>query len=147
MKPALLTDRSNVPPDRGLPADRLLLDEIASKWSIVVLGALCDSPLRFNELRRRLDSITQKALTQCLRRLERDGILLRRVLATSPVSVQYEISPLGRSLEAPIKALQAWSVQHRSEVELARSAYDNSQEQTMDGVRKHRSRPSAVECG
>ena len=124
MKPAPKSDHLNVPPDRGLPTDRLLLDEIASKWSIVVLGALCDSPLRFNELRRRLGGITQKALTQCLRRLERDGILVRRVLATSPVSVQYEISSLGRSLEAPFKALQEWSVRHRSEVESARTAYD-----------------------
>ncbi|MET0358994.1 MAG: helix-turn-helix domain-containing protein, partial [Pararhizobium sp.] len=71
------------PTGSRLASDRLLLDEIASKWSILVLGALCDGPLRFNQLRRHLDGVTQKALTQCLRRLERDGILTRTVLPTS----------------------------------------------------------------
>ncbi len=114
----------NLPPDSALPSDRVLLDEIASKWSILVLGALCDGPLRFNELRRRLEGVTQKALTQCLRRLERDGILIRKVLATSPVAVEYDISRLGRSLEAPFRAIHDWTVLHRPEVAMARAAFD-----------------------
>lgn len=112
------------PTGTKLASDRLLLDEIASKWSILVLGALCDGPLRFNQLRRHLDGVTQKALTQCLRRLERDGILTRTVLPTSPVSVEYEITPLGRTLEAPFRALADWTVHHGNEVGQARARFD-----------------------
>jgi DNA-binding HxlR family transcriptional regulator len=112
------------PTGSRLASDRLLLDEIASKWSILVLGALCDGPLRFNQLRRHLDGVTQKALTQCLRRLERDGILTRTVLPTSPVSVQYEITPLGRTLEVPFRALADWTVHHGATVAEARARFD-----------------------
>lgn len=111
------------PANENLVEDRLLLDEIASKWSILVLGALCDGPLRFNELKRRLDGVTQKALTQCLRRLEANGIIERRIISLSPIAVAYEISTLGRTLEAPLRALHTWTVQHRAEVILARERY------------------------
>lgn len=114
------------PTGTRLASDRLLLDEIASKWSILVLGALCDGPLRFNQLRRALDGVTQKALTQCLRRLERDGILTRTVLPTSPVSVQYEITSLGRTLEAPFRALADWTVHHGAAVAEARVRFDTA---------------------
>jgi DNA-binding HxlR family transcriptional regulator len=117
---------SQQPTGTRLALDRLLLDEIASKWSILVLGALCDGPLRFNQLRRHLDGVTQKALTQCLRRLERDGILTRTVLPTSPVSVQYEITPLGRTLEAPFRALADWTVLHGDAVAGARARFDTA---------------------
>jgi DNA-binding HxlR family transcriptional regulator len=117
---------SQQPTGTRLALDRLLLDEIASKWSILVLGALCDGPLRFNQLRRHLDGVTQKALTQCLRRLERDGILTRTVLPTSPVSVQYEITPLGRTLEAPFRALADWTVHHGDAVAEARARFDTA---------------------
>lgn len=76
-------------------SSRLLLDQITDKWSVLILGSLCEKPLRFNEIRRRLDGITQKALTQSLRRLERSGILARRVIASSQVAVEYSITPLG----------------------------------------------------
>jgi DNA-binding HxlR family transcriptional regulator len=117
---------SQQPTGTRLALDRLLLDEIASKWSILVLGALCDGPLRFNQLRRHLDGVTQKALTQCLRRLERDGILTRTVLPTSPVSVEYEITPLGRTLEAPFRALADWTVLHCDAVAEARARFDTA---------------------
>lgn len=117
--------QSTKPSNQGLPTDRLLLDEIASKWVILVLGVLCEQPLRFNEIRRRIEGITQKSLTQCLRRLERDGILSRTILDAAPISVEYEITPLGRTLEEPFKALQEWTVQHRDEVEQYRTQYDS----------------------
>lgn len=66
-------------------SSRLLLDQIADKWSVLILAALCQKPLRFNELKRYLDGITQKALTQALRRLERNGILDRRVIPSSQI--------------------------------------------------------------
>ena len=67
---------------------RELFDQIAGKWSMMVLTVLDGGPLRFNEIRRRLEGVTQKALTQCLRRLERNGLISRRVIPTSPISVE-----------------------------------------------------------
>lgn len=121
---AMREEKDERPTGTRLASDRLLLDEIASKWSILVLGALCHGPLRFNQLKRELDGVTQKALTQCLRRLERDGILSRTVLPTSPVSVEYGITPLGRTLAAPFKALADWTVKHGEDVGIARTRYD-----------------------
>lgn len=103
---------------------RMLLDQIADKWSVLILAALCDGPLRFNAVRRRLDGITQKALTQALRRLERNGIVERRVVTDAPIAVEYSISPLGRSLEEPFRVINAWTHRHLPEVERARAAFD-----------------------
>ena len=103
---------------------RTLLDQIADKWSVLILAALCDGPLRFNALRRSLDGITQKALTQSLRRLERNGIVKRRVITASPIAVEYGITPLGRTLEQLFQALHAWTVDYLPEVERARQEYD-----------------------
>ncbi|WP_233872913.1 winged helix-turn-helix transcriptional regulator [Paraburkholderia adhaesiva] len=103
---------------------RILFDQIADKWSMMILTVLDTGPLRFNEIKRRLEGVSQKALTDCLRRLERNGLLTRHVLPTSPVSVEYEISTLGRKLQRPFKALYAWTVEYLDEVETARQAYD-----------------------
>ncbi|SEP82002.1 transcriptional regulator, HxlR family [Faunimonas pinastri] len=104
---------------------RLLFDQIADKWSMMVLTVLNQGPLRFNAVKRQLGGVTQKALTQCLRRLERNGLILRRVLATSPVAVEYEITPLGRTLHEPFKALYGWTLDKLPEVERARQAFDH----------------------
>ncbi|AUH01098.1 transcriptional regulator [Prodigiosinella confusarubida] len=106
---------------------RFLLDQIADKWSVLVLNVLCENPLRFNEIKRRLDGITQKALTQCLRRLERNGIVERRVITASPVAVEYRITPLGHTLKEPFQALCLWTVKYLPQVELARQAFDQKQ--------------------
>jgi len=103
---------------------RLLFDQIADKWSMMVLTVLDDGPMRFNAVKRHLEGVTQKALTQCLRRLERNGLLSRRVIPMSPVAVEYEITELGRSLQAPFKALYSWTLAHFDEVEQARQAFD-----------------------
>jgi len=107
----------------GCPS-RQLIDQIADKWSMMVLAVLDGGPLRFNAIKRHLEGVTQKALTQCLRRLERNGIILRRVLPLSPVAVEYEITPLGRSLQGPFKALYRWTFENLAVVEQARHAFD-----------------------
>jgi len=89
-----------------------------------VLTVLVPAPMRFNAIRRHLEGVTQKALTQCLRRLERNGLILRRVIPVSPVAVEYEITALGRSLHAPFKALHAWTLANLADVEAARAAFD-----------------------
>ena len=103
---------------------RLLFDQIADKWSMMVLTVLDPGPMRFNSIKRHLEGVTQKALTQCLRRLERNGLVSRRVIPVSPVAVEYEITPLGRSLQHPFKALYAWTIEHLDEVEEARRIFD-----------------------
>lgn len=103
---------------------RQLFDQIADKWSMMVLCVLDAGPHRFNAIRRQLEGVTQKALTQCLRRLERNGLVARRVIPTSPVGVEYEITSLGRTLQPPFKALHRWMLDHLSQVEEARRAFD-----------------------
>jgi DNA-binding HxlR family transcriptional regulator len=108
---------------RSCPS-RLLLDQIADKWSVLVLGVLWERPQRFNAIRRSLEGVTQKALTHTLRKLERNGIVARRVLPTSPVSVEYSVTALGKSLQGPFRALHEWTIEHFPAVEDARVAYD-----------------------
>lgn len=88
----------------ALELNRLVLEEITSKWSLLILGHLCSGPLRFNALRRANVGITQRALTHCLRCLEASGFIKRSVVCTAPVAVCME-SPLGRSLEPHLRSL------------------------------------------
>jgi len=89
---------------------RPVLDKIADKWTILILIVLCPQPVRFNELKRRLDGITHKSLADALKRLERDGLISRKVLPTTPVGVEYAITPLGYSLRQPFEELCKWAV-------------------------------------
>ena len=103
---------------------RLLFDQISDKWSMMVLTVLDGGPLRFNAIKRHLEGVSQKALTQCLRRLERNGLVSRTVIPVSPVAVEYEITPLGRALQRPLKALHDWMLEHLGEIETAREVFD-----------------------
>lgn len=103
---------------------RVLFAEIADKWSMMILCVLADEPRRFNDIKRRLEGVSQKSLTQTLRRLERNGIVTRRVVETSPIAVEYAISALGRSLLAPFRELHRWTLQNMAEVEDARGRFD-----------------------
>jgi DNA-binding HxlR family transcriptional regulator len=105
-------------------ARRILLDQLADKWSILILGELCDGPVRFNEIKRCVFGLSQKTLTQCLRRLERNGLVTRRVLMSGPLGVEYALTPLGRSLTAPFEALFAWAEDHMSEMLDAQADFD-----------------------
>ncbi|SCZ22211.1 transcriptional regulator, HxlR family [Pseudomonas sp. NFACC48-1] len=105
-----------------------LFDQIADKWSMMVLAVLDDGPHRFNAIKRRLEGVTQKALTQCLRRLERNGLVSRQIISFSPVAVQYEITPLGRTLQQPFRELHKWTLDKLPEVEAARSKFDEAAE-------------------
>lgn len=101
---------------------RPVLEQIANKWSVLILAVLCEQPSRFNAIKRRLDPITHKALTEALRRLERNGLVNRKVIATSPVAVEYSITPLGRTLQQPFEILIRWAQQHGAELLAAQSA-------------------------
>ena len=103
---------------------RAMLDQLMDKWTLLTLRALRPGPLRFNALKQRMDGVTQKSLTQCLRRLERNGIVERRVIPASPVAVEYEITALGRSLSKLFVSVYGWMDEHRAEIDAARLAYD-----------------------
>ncbi|NTA35795.1 helix-turn-helix transcriptional regulator [Agrobacterium salinitolerans] len=107
---------------------RMILDQIADKWSILIIAALCSGPMRFNGLKRELNGVTQKALTQTLRRLERLGLIERRVFPVSPVAVEYSVTPLGESLKAPFQAIFQWSVAHGPEIEAAKQRFDRERD-------------------
>lgn len=105
---------------------RLVLEHITNKWSILILTVLCTEPCRFNELRRRLDGITHKALADALKRLERNGLIDRHVLSTHPVSVEYTITPLAQSLQQPFVALANWAKEFGPAVAAAQAEYDRA---------------------
>lgn len=104
---------------------RPVLENITNKWSILILTVLCSEPVRFNELRRRLDGITHKALSDALKRLERNGLVHRKVLPTSPVSVEYSLTSLAQTLQEPFSALYEWALKHGAEMEQAQLRYDS----------------------
>ena len=105
---------------------RPILDKIADKWAILILNVLCVQPTRFNEIRRRLDGITHKGLADALKRLERNGLVTRTVLPTSPIGVEYAITPLGQSLRPPFTALYEWALTYGDAIEQACAAYDRA---------------------
>jgi DNA-binding HxlR family transcriptional regulator len=104
---------------------RELLDQVLDKWSLQVLDALCETPLRFNGLRHAIPVVTQKSLTATLRRLERNGMVERIVTSTRPVAVEYRITSLGRSLQDLIDALLHWTAVTLPDVERARARFDD----------------------
>ncbi|MGO9418433.1 winged helix-turn-helix transcriptional regulator [Roseiarcus sp.] len=107
----------------GCPT-RVLLDRIGDKWTVLALALISEEPRRFNALRRAIEGLTQKMLSQTLKALERDGLVTRTVLPTTPVSVEYAITPLGRTLSATLDALQRWARDHIGEVLTAQRRYD-----------------------
>jgi len=108
---------------------RPILEQIANKWSVLILTVLCSRPSRFNEIMRRLDGITHKALADALKRLERNGLIRREVLtATTPVGVEYTITPLGQSLQQPFAALYDWAMTYGDALERAQTEYDRARD-------------------
>jgi DNA-binding HxlR family transcriptional regulator len=107
----------------GCPT-RQALDRIADKWTALVVGLLAERPHRFGELRRAVDGISQKMLTQTLRSLERDGLVDRRAYPTVPVTVEYSLTPLGLTLTEPLAAIRAWAEEHIEAVLAARERYE-----------------------
>lgn len=117
--------------DADCGATREILSRVGDKWSVLVVvllgNAAPEQPaMRFNELRRSLDGISQRVLTSTLRGLERDGLVERTVRPTKPPQVSYALTPLGRSLLGPLTALATWAQGHREEVFRARAAFERS---------------------
>ncbi|WP_207938889.1 winged helix-turn-helix transcriptional regulator [Actinomadura darangshiensis] len=102
---------------------RLVLDRIGDKWSVLVVLGLSDGPRRFTGLRGLIGGVTPKVLTQTLRAMERDGLLTRTVFAEVPPRVEYALTPLGLSLQAPIQAVADWAEENVEAVVSAREKH------------------------
>jgi len=105
-------------------AVREVLKLVGDKWSVLIVGLLGKGSLRFSELKRRIDGISQRMLTLTLRGLERDGLLTRTVTPSIPPRVDYELTTLGLTLLDPVRALAKWSEQHRESIQAARDRFD-----------------------
>lgn len=103
---------------------RTVLAQIGDKWSLLVILLLRQGEFRFSEIARTMPDISQRMLTQTLRKLERDGIVARDVTPSSPPRVDYAITDLGRSLFQPISAMADWAVVHQTEIVEARQKFD-----------------------
>ncbi|NUW34136.1 helix-turn-helix transcriptional regulator [Nonomuraea sp. SMC257] len=103
---------------------RQLLDRISDKWVSLLLNALADGPRRYSDLSRTVAGVSQKMLTQTLRALERDGLVSRSVTPSVPVRVDYELTPLGRSLLPVMRAIKDWAESNIEQVIAARDTYD-----------------------
>lgn len=105
-----------------------VLARIGDKWSVLVVRTLGEGSLRFSELQRAIEGISQRMLTLTLRGLERDGLVTRTVTPTIPPRVDYALTDLGRSLLEPVRALGHWAIENRETMQAARKAYDEAAE-------------------
>ena len=108
---------------------RQILDRVGDKWAVLILLLVRDEPMRFNQLRRTIEGISQKMLSQVLKSLERDGLVRRRAIATVPVTVEYSITPLGATLSKAVDPLRDWAESNLKEVLNAQRRYDAQRKQ------------------
>ena len=101
---------------------RQLLDRIGDRWSVLTIGTLASGPHRYSAIAAAVQGVSQKMLTQTLRALEADGLVLRTVHPEIPPRVEYELTELGRSLLEPLGALISWATEHMGEVQTSRDA-------------------------
>jgi DNA-binding HxlR family transcriptional regulator len=114
---------ADAPPTLICPT-RQTLDRLADRWTVVLIWRLESGPLRFGQLRDAVAGISEKMLTQTLRGLERDGFVARRSEAGISPQVEYLLTPLGRSVLAPLAVVRSWAHQNFSDVERSRAAFD-----------------------
>lgn len=108
------------------PAVREVLHRVGDKWSVQIIALLGDGAMRFNELRKAIEGVSQRMLTLTLRNLERDGLVTRTVFPEIPPRVEYELTRLGHTLLEPITALAQWAADHRTSIQDARAVFDGA---------------------
>lgn len=102
---------------------RNVLDQLGDKWSVLIITALAHRPYRFGELKREISDISQRMLTQTLRDLQADGLIERTVFPTTPPSVEYKLSPMGRSFLVPLSAMVDWAFEYFPAIREARAEF------------------------
>jgi DNA-binding HxlR family transcriptional regulator len=115
------------PSHEGCLAAREVLSRVGDKWSVLIVGLLGNGSLRFSELKRSIEGISQRMLTLTLRGLERDGLVTRTIQATVPPRVDYALTPLGATLLEPVKALGVWANEHRADIQDGRNRFDKKE--------------------
>ncbi|MEV6411066.1 helix-turn-helix domain-containing protein [Kribbella sp. NPDC051718] len=105
---------------------RPVLEDVTGRWGALALGALADGPMRFNELRRRVEGVSQKMLAQSLQALERDGLVIREVQSTFPLKVEYSLTPTGEVLAAKLLDLIGYLTSSMPGILDAQHSYDQS---------------------
>jgi DNA-binding HxlR family transcriptional regulator len=113
---------------KGCPS-RLVLARIGEKWSMLALVSLAEGPMRFGALKRKLEGVSQKMLTEKLRGMERDGLIVRRAYMEMPLRVEYELSDLGRSLVPILFSVRQWAETHVPLISAQQIEYDHNQTQ------------------
>lgn len=108
---------------------RLVLDRVADKWAMLILALLARGPIRFNRLRATIEGLSQKVLSQTLKRLERDGLVARRAFPTVPVTVEYSATPLGLTLADTADQLTRWAEANIDSVLEAQRRFDQAKTQ------------------
>jgi DNA-binding HxlR family transcriptional regulator len=103
---------------------RQVINRVGDRWSLLVLYALESRTLRFQELRRAVEGVSQKMLTQTLRTLERDGLVNRTIYASVPPKVEYALTALGVDLSEPIASIRGWAYENMDQIEQARARFD-----------------------
>ncbi len=120
MSPRHTSETNDTDPHARCRAIGAVLDVIADKWTIMVVRALANGPVRFNEMKRQIGGVSQRMLTLTLRNMERDGLVTRTIFPTIPPRVDYELTRLGHALTKPLTELAVWAEKHLPEVESAR---------------------------
>jgi DNA-binding HxlR family transcriptional regulator len=109
--------------DLSCPSRRVL-DRVGNKWTLLVVECLQEGTHRFSQLRQRIGGVSQKVLTQTLRRMERDGLVIRTVYAEVPPRVEYALTDLGRTLIEAVDPIARWAEEHMTAIESAQRDYD-----------------------
>lgn len=122
-----MTPRRKLEMTHDCAAVRDIIGRIGDKWSVYLIKLLADGSLRFNEIKRSIDGISQRMLTLTLRSLERDGLVTRSVHPTVPPRVEYALTELGRTLLEPVQALAAWAAERREDIQAARDRFDRAE--------------------
>jgi DNA-binding HxlR family transcriptional regulator len=110
---------------------RDILDRVGDKWTVYVIWRLSEGTKRFNQLKSEIEGISQRMLTVTLRGLERDGIVTRTIYPVVPPRVEYELTPMGRTLLDTASELIHWAETHLDDIDAARAAYDSRAEETQ----------------
>jgi DNA-binding HxlR family transcriptional regulator len=120
------------------PAVREVLHRVGDKWSVLIVDLLGEGPMRFSDLRRSVEGISQRMLTLTLRGLERDGLVTRTVFPEIPPRVEYELTRLGKTLLEPIQGLAEWAERNRTSIQEARDKFDKRPKTTSPVGRSSR---------
>ncbi|GAB7035753.1 helix-turn-helix domain-containing protein [Streptomyces sp. NPDC021749] len=105
---------------------RDVLARVGDKWTVLVVTTLADGPLRFTALHERIAGVSQRMLSQTLRSLTRDGLITRTAYAEVPPRVEYELTPLGRSLSDTVTHMVRWVQEHQVEIIQSRAVFDGA---------------------